>query len=156
MKIHTLNYSCLLNASLERVYQFHTDTRNLPLITPPWVNVTIISMEDKGTEISVVDLDIRRFGITTRWKMQIEKYDCPNTITDLMIKGPFPFFRHERIFNSITSASTLMEEKITMRLPMGWFGSLAFPWLKRDMDAMFAYRHKATQTYFLGHSNELS
>lgn len=42
MKYHTLDYSCLLNANQESVCQFHTDTHNLPLITPPWVNVKII------------------------------------------------------------------------------------------------------------------
>jgi len=145
------HYSCTLNASIEKVCQFHTDTHNLPLITPPWINVTIISMKDPMIEKSVVTLDIRRFGISTRWEMQIETLECPNTITDLMLKGPFPFFRHERRFSSITSDTTLMEETIMISLPMGWVGALAFGWVKRDMDAMFAYRHSATQAYFLEH-----
>jgi len=150
MKKFTLSYSCLLNASQEKVCQFHTDTHNLPLITPPWINVTIVSMEDPMIEKSIVTLKIRRFGISTRWEMQIKTMDCPSTITDLMLKGPFPFFHHERHFSPITSDTTLLEETITMSLPMGWLGNLAFPLIKRDMDRMFAYRHSATQAYFLG------
>ena len=148
MKHHTLDYSCLLSTAQENVCKFHIDTNNLPLITPPWINVTIISMDDPMIEKSMVVLDIRRYGITTRWEMQIEKLDCPSTITDLMIKGPFPFFRHERRFTAITADTTLMNETITMALPLGWLGALAFPLIKRDMDSMFAYRHQATQTYF--------
>jgi len=151
MKTHSFTYSSLLKASQEVVCQFHTDTHNLPLITPPWINVAIISMEDPMIEKSIVTLDIRRFGIPTRWEMQIEKLDFPNTIIDVMLEGPFPFFRHERQFTSIDKQTTLMEETITITLPMGWLGNLAFPFIKRDMDAMFAYRHKATQDYFLGH-----
>ena len=150
MKKFTLFYSCLLNASQKKVCTFHTDTHNLPLITPPWINVTIVSMDDSMIEKSIVRLDIRRFGISTRWEMQIKTLQCPNTLTDLMLKGPFPFFCHERNFSSITPDTTLMEETITMSLPMGWIGKLAFGWVKRDMDAMFEYRHSATQAYFLG------
>jgi len=148
MKIHTLHYSCLLNASQERVCQFHTDTHNLPLITPPWINVTVVSMEDPMVEKSVVVLDIVRFGVSTRWEMQIQ-LQCPTMITDSMVKGPFAFFRHQRHFVAKTPQTTLMEETITLTLPFGWLGSLAFGWVKKDMDAMFEYRHNATQAYFL-------
>ncbi len=148
MKYHTLDYSCLLNANQESVCQFHTDTHNLPLITPPWINVTIISMDEPMIENSSVVLDIRRYGITTRWEMQIEKLDCPNAITDVMLKGPFAFFRHERKFTAISDDSTLMEETITLSLPFGWLGALAFPLIRHDMNKMFALRHQATQNHF--------
>jgi len=148
MKPFTLSYTCLLNASQERVYKFHTDTHNLPLITPPWINVTIVSMEDPMIENSVVVLDIARFGITTRWEMQIQQLQCPTMITDIMLKGPFTFFRHQRHFVAKTPETTLMEETITLTLPMGWIGALAFGWVKKDMDAMFEYRHNATKAYF--------
>lgn len=149
MKPFTLSYTCLINASQEHVYQFHTNTHNLPLITPPWINVTIISMENPMIENSVVVLDIVRFGISTRWEMQIQQLQCPNTITDLMLKGPFAFFRHQRHFTSTTPQTTLMEETLTISFPMGWLGALAFPLLKLDMDSMFKYRHNATKAYFL-------
>ncbi len=149
MKTHTLHYSCLLNASQERVCQFHTDTRNLPPITPPWIHVTIVSMEDPMIEKSIITLDIRRFGIPTRWEMQIQQLQYPTVITDIMLKGPFAFFRHQRHFFAKTPETTLMEETITLVLPFGWLGSLAFGWVKKDMDAMFKYRHNATKAYFL-------
>ncbi len=155
MKKTVLSYTCLIAASHEKVCQFHTNTHNLPLITPPWINVTIVSMDDPMIEKSTVVLDIRRFGISTRWKMQIETLQCPNTLTDLMLKGPFPFFRHERRFIPLTLTTTQMEETLTLRLPMGWLGALAFGWVKRDMDAMFAYRHLMTQKYCLGEANVL-
>lgn len=156
MKPHILTYSCILTANPQTVCQFHTDTHNLPLITPPWINVTIVRMDDPMIEKSIVELDIRRYGIPTRWKMQIEKLDCPNTITDLMLKGPFPFFRHERRFTAMTDETTLMQETITLALPFGWLGNLAFALVKRDMDAMFAYRHRATQNFFSDNENILS
>ncbi|MDP2078400.1 MAG: SRPBCC family protein [Sulfuricurvum sp.] len=148
MKLHTLKYSCLLTASQEAVCQFHTDTHNLPLITPPWINVTIVQMDTPMVENSHVILDIKRYGLTTRWTMQIEKLFPPDTIIDLMISGPFAFFRHERRFIAISENETRMDETLAFCLPLGWIGNLLAPFIKKDMDKMFAYRHNATQNYF--------
>ena len=75
MKTYTLNYSCLIEASVHEVCAFHTDTRNLPLITPPSTKVSIVMMEMPLREKSEVVLDIKRFGVTTRWEMQIATLD---------------------------------------------------------------------------------
>lgn len=148
MKTHTLHYSCILNADVERVFAFHTDTRNLPLITPPWVGVDIVEMEFPLREKSTVSLDIKRFGITTRWEMEIATLTFPSTITDLMLQGPFRYFKHERHFTPLENNETLMHEILSLTLPFGWFGDLVYGWIQKDMDAMFAFRHAATQRYF--------
>lgn len=153
MKLQTLHYSCLLSAPCEEVFSFHTDTRNLPLITPSWMNVIIIAMEDPMVEKSRVLLDIKRFALTTRWEMEIEKLSFPDTIIDSMIQGPFSFFRHQRHFIPLEEGETLMRETLSFILPLGWVGNLFFALIKRDMDRMFAHRHKATQNYFLEGKN---
>lgn len=148
MKVHTLNYSCVLSASQEAVCSFHTDTHNLPLITPPWIEVTIVQMDTPMVENSHVILDIKRYGLTTRWNMKIEKLLCPDTVIDLMISGPFAFFRHERRFIAIHEHETRMDETLSFALPLGWLGNLIAPFIKKEMDRMFSYRHRVTQTYF--------
>lgn len=149
MKTYTLIYRCLLSTSIHNACQFHTDTRNLSLITPPWINVTVINMEFPMVEKSTVCLKIKRFGIPTIWNMKIDTLKCPTTITDVMVSGPFKSFRHERVFIPINKTTTQMQETLRVVLPFGWLGSLLFPFLKRDMDTMFAYRHQATQYHFL-------
>lgn len=145
MKLFTLHYTCTLDASIEAVCAFHTDTRNLPLITPPSIHVTIVKMEPNS-----VILDIKKFGITTRWEMALEK-NCPTSIVDVMKKGPFSAFRHERLFVAESKNRTRMEETITLSSPIPLFQSLFFWFVKRDMDAMFAYRHAKTKAHFLAH-----
>ena len=148
MNVHTLTYSCLLTASQESVCQFHTDTHNLPLITPPWIDVTIVQMDIPMVENSHVILDIKRYGLTTQWNMKIEKLSCPDTVIDLMISGPFTFFRHERRFIALSEYETRMDETLSFCLPLRWLGNIIAPLIKKDMDTMFAYRHRATQNYF--------
>lgn len=154
MKTYTLNYSCLIEASVQEVCAFHTDTRNLPLITPPSTKVSIVAMEVPLREKSVVVLDIKRFGVTTRWEMEIATLDCPHMITDSMLKGPFSAFRHERHFTPLSTHQTRMDETITLCFPLPLVDKLLFGWVKKDMDAMFAYRHAKTQAYFLEKSTQ--
>lgn len=149
MKKYILTYHCLLQASVEDVFGFHTDTHNLSLITPRSTQVSIVSMDTPLREGSRVVLDIKRFGFTTRWDMQIAVFSAPNTIVDAMNKGPFAFFRHERQFIKVEDKLTRMEETISFSPPLSWLGGILFWFLKKDMDAMFAYRHRATQAYFV-------
>lgn len=145
MKNKTLLYSCIINKNLEEVYRFHTDTQNLLRITPDWIDVSIESMDLPLTQGSLIVLNIKRFNITTKWVMQLEELTPFTTISDKMIKGPFKEFLHQRKFTSVSDEQTLMEERITLVLPFGWIGNLFFNFIKRDMDKMFAYRHRATK-----------
>ena len=142
MSLFTLHYSCLIDASVKEVCAFHTDTNNLPRITPPSIGVKIISMQN-----NIVVLDIKKFGITTRWEISIET-NCPFSIVDVMLKGPFATFRHERRFIAKSEQQTLMEETIYVAPPISFLQTLFFKFVKKDMDAMFAYRHQMTQRYF--------
>jgi ligand-binding SRPBCC domain-containing protein len=83
------------------------------------------------------------------WEREMESLQCPESVVDSMVSGPFPFFRHQRHFVPLENGETLMRETLMVRLPFGWLGNWFFPLLKKDMDTMFAYRHEATQRYFL-------
>jgi ligand-binding SRPBCC domain-containing protein len=148
MKTHQLTYQCTIDATPREVCAFHTDTRNLPLITPPWVNVMIMSMDVPMRLESQVELSIKRFGIPTCWKMKLSELECPHKLTDKMLDGPFPYFHHQRLFTPTEGSKTKMEETITLAMPFSVIGRALFPLVKRDMDRMFAYRHAATQRYF--------
>lgn len=143
MKKLTLHYSCLINASKEVVFAFHTDTHNLPNITPAWMDVRIVSAHQNH-----VVLDIKRHFITTRWEVDIACDTHEWSITDTLRKGPLPFFKHHRRFIGLENGKTCMDETITLALPLGWLGVLAHPLIKKETDALFAFRHKATQAFF--------
>lgn len=149
MKIHTFTYSCTLNTDIENAFVFHTDARNLPRITPPWIKVDVISMLLPSKEKSIIELGIKRFGITTEWKIKIDSLQFPHTLTDLMVSGPFRYFKHERHFVSLNNNETLMNETLSIVLPFGVLGNLFYPWVKKEIDAMFEFRHIETQRHFL-------
>jgi len=143
MKKLTLHYSCRINAPRDVLFAFHTDTQNLPRITPPWMHVSIVTQAHEN-----VILDITRFFVTSRWEANIALDLQQWSITDTLHKGPLPFFRHQRHFFALKNGTTRMDETLEMVLPFGWVGLLAHPFVKKETDALFAFRHTATQKYF--------
>lgn len=130
---------------IEAVFDFHTDTNNLPLIVPPWMKVKNIRQEDEGNE-KHIRLEISQFGITSEWIVEIAEYDRPRRITDLMIKGPMKRFRHERTFSSPTGGMTILEDKVEYELPLGFLGKIADAIFgKFFIRKMFDYRHRKTK-----------
>ncbi len=150
MKKLQFHYQCTLPATPRELCAFHTNASNLPLITPPWIDVSILSMDVPMRQDSHIELQIKRFGISSLWKMKIAHLKCPETIVDKMVEGPFRNFNHERLFKVIDRTTTRMEETITLELPLGILGRWLYPWVKKEMDTMFAYRHDATKRYFEG------
>ncbi|MBN2895415.1 MAG: SRPBCC family protein [Campylobacterales bacterium] len=145
---HQRTYTCLVHARPDELFDFHTDTHNLLRITPPWIGVSIVSMDAPLREHSEVVLRIKRFGLATLWRMRLENVKPPHTLCDRMVRGPFTSFVHERTFSALNETQSQMRETITFSLPLGALGRIALFWVGRDMDAMFAYRHRATQDFF--------
>lgn len=148
MKEKKIIYSCVIDAPPADVCKFHTDTNNLLVITPPWISVEIVKIDAPLVKNSKITLRIKRFCISTKWVMEIEEMDCPRTVIDRMISGPFREFRHQRVFEQLSPSKTKMTETITLRAHFGVFGALFLPLIERDINKMFAYRHQATIRHF--------
>ena len=49
----------------------------------------------------------------------------------------------------VVSARNALEDRVTYRLPFGWLGNLAHPWLvKPQLDRIFAFRQQAVRELF--------
>ncbi len=141
---HTLEFETIIECTPERLFAFHADTNNLPLITPPDTTVEILKLDKELNEGNVAVLKIKKGLLSFVWELVFEKVEYPRLILDVATKSPFKTFRHEHHFLKIDETHTLLKDRVTFSLsfwifnrPMAWF-------IKRDMQKMFAYRHKKT------------
>ncbi len=141
----TLTYRSNVHAPVQNLYAFHTDTDNLLKISPPWIAVSVVSIEKPLQPESLIELDIRRMGLTTRWKMRIKALQPPSLVCDEALKSPFKRFVHEHRFHFVDPDNTILEDVITLELPLGPLGWIVWPLIKRDMQKMFDYRHRRTK-----------
>ena len=81
-------YSSLINAPVEKVWQFHERKDILELLTPPWQPVKVIRREG-GLEVgAITEFRIMLLVIPVRWIA--EHIECqPNKVfVDQQISGP--------------------------------------------------------------------
>ena len=139
-----ITFQTILKVPIERAYEFHCDTNNLPLITPPWIKVSIVKLDLPLHEGSRIILDITRFGLTQQWEMEIEAMRPNEAIIDRAIRSPFKSFRHVHGFEKIGENETRMIDRIEFALPVEPLSNIVLPFVKKDLSRMFHYRHEAT------------
>jgi ligand-binding SRPBCC domain-containing protein len=146
MKIYTFERTVDIKAPIQAVYDFHLDVKNLSKISPPNMTAELVKSEGLGLG-RMLYLRITQFGFfKSRWVVRIDEYDPPYRLTDMVLKGPFPYFRHTRTFSQPHIEFTKLHDKLEYALPFGFIGRLANKLSVRKMiEQMFVYRHMTTK-----------
>jgi ligand-binding SRPBCC domain-containing protein len=142
-----------INCSVERAFDFHRDTNNLKLITPPGISVKIESIELPLKLGSEIVLNVTQFGlIRNKWHIKLTEFVENKLITDTQIAGPFAVWKHKHIFED-NGESTQMTDEIEFELPFGLLGDIAYNvFVARIIRKQFEYRQRITKQILEGRS----
>jgi ligand-binding SRPBCC domain-containing protein len=89
---------------------------------------------------SVLDYDLRWFGLPVRWRTFMREWDPPFRFVDVQVWGPFARWEH-RLQLLAGADATCVEDRITYRLPLGPLGRLLHAVaVRRRLEAAWAYR----------------
>lgn len=139
------NYSSLIDASVETVWQFHERPDILNLLTPPWQPVIIIRREG-GLEIGAVsEFRLSLVGIPVPWIAT--HIECiPNQLfVDQQTQGPMKSWVHRHEF-SPQGGKTKLIDQISYEIPGGLLSELFLGWwVNARLRDMFRYRHEVTK-----------
>ena len=135
-----------IKCSVERAFDFHKDTNNLKLITPPGISVKITSIELPLKMGSEIILNVKQFGlIRNKWHIKLTDFVQNKLITDTQIKGPFAVWKHKHIFED-KGETTLMTDEIEFELPFGILGEIAYKvFVAKLIRNQFEYRQRITK-----------
>lgn len=137
-----------VDAPAERLFRFHLDTRNAPLISPPNARFLAIEGELPVTVGAQVRLRVRQPPIPTvqEWLIRIAEIVPDRLVVDEAIRSPFAAWRHEHRFEPLGPERTRMTDRVTYRLPFGPLGALADRALARGrLERAFALRQARTK-----------
>jgi ligand-binding SRPBCC domain-containing protein len=146
-----LTSTLLVPRSLDEVFAFFADPGNLDRLTPPWLRFRIATplplVMRQGMQI---DYRLRIRGLPLRWTSRITEWEPPHGFTDLQVRGPYRYWRHQHRFRAV-AGGTECEDIVDFEGRGGW----AEPLLHRmfvgpDLRRIFEFRRCALQRIFAG------
>jgi len=146
VKEFTLQNEVWLPRPRDEVFAFFADARNLEALTPPWVNLAVLTpgiVEMRcGT---LIDYRIRVHGIPIRWRTEIVEWQPPLHFVDRQLRGPYRLWHHTHTFEERDGGTLCLDQ--VRYCPRG--GALAH-WLivRRDVDRIFNFRRQRLMQLF--------
>jgi len=142
VRVHLLERSQRVSATLEETFALYGTADNLERITPDWLRFRILDPRpdvlSAGARLEY-SLVLHRFPI--RWTTEIAEWDPPHRFVDFQVRGPYTVWEHTHTFEP-SGSGTLMRDRVRYALPLGPLGELAHAALvRRDLDRIFAFRH---------------
>jgi len=135
-------YRSELPFSRERVFEWHMRPGALERLTPPWMNVRVVRREGEIHDGGRVILGIRQGPIELKWVAKHTAFEEGHMFRDEQVSGPLGSWNHTHRFLDADGGGCIMEDEVEWEAPLGTPGKvLAEPFLERDMERMFAFRH---------------
>ena len=140
---HYLKFEEAIPASLDEVWNFFSDAKNLLVLTPKDMNMRVITeLENtklfEGMRIAYYVSPL--FKIPVFWETEIIKVEEQHQFIDIQLKGPFKSWKHTHTFKKIGDEVKMIDE-IEYELPFGFIGDLFHkPIVLRNLKSLFEYR----------------
>lgn len=140
---HLLETSLDLPLAPDDAFAFFADAFNLERITPPRLRFRILTPPPiamgSDTEISY---RMSLFGVPFSWLTLISKWEPPYRFVDEQIRGPYRRWVHLHEFIEDGEGTTI-RDRVEYDLPFGPIGNVVHPFVRRELDYIFAYRAQA-------------
>lgn len=135
--------SLVLNAPLERVFDFAIRPENIARISPPVLGLRFVNPPDEYKLGSKFEFKVQAWGTVQTSHFEIVEFDRPNLFVEIQLKGPMKSWRHEHRFASNAEGHTVVSNRIEFAPPGGLVGMLVTE--SKILDSMedgFFHRHQ--------------
>jgi ligand-binding SRPBCC domain-containing protein len=135
--------SVLVRAPIDAVFAFHEREDALPLLTPAFPPVRVVSRS--GPLAAGLRVVLRLFGVVT-WVAEHPVVERPTLFIDIQVAGPFRRWVHRHEFEAVDAGTTRLTDRVSYDLPGGPLLNWAAPLLVTPgLVQMFRHRHRVTR-----------
>lgn len=148
MKTYVLESEQFIPRPIDEVFAFFSRPENLEELTPTWLNFKIVEAPKTLAAEVLIRYRLSWHGVPIRWTTQIKEWNPPHRFVDVALSGPYVLWNHEHLFAPHENG-TLMHDRVTYALPLGWLGVLAHRLcVRRDVERIFEFRtHRMGQLF---------
>ncbi len=135
-----------LPVSASAGFDWHERPGALDRLIPAWERVAILKRGDGIRDGSTVELGQRLGPLRMKWVARHHTYRRHREFRDTQVAGPFRSWEHRHEFQQRDDGRGVLTDHIAYQIPGGLLGQwIGGPFIKRKVDAMFAYRHQTTR-----------
>ena len=149
--IYTLTTEQILPIDLKTAWEFFSNPQNLSRITPPHMGFKITTPVEKAAypgQIITYKVAVLP-GVKTNWVTEITQVKKEAFFIDEQRFGPYKMWHHEHFFQPLPDGKTLMKDKISYKIPLGFLGHIAhFLFVKRQLKGIFSFRYQTLERFF--------
>jgi len=136
-----------IGCSVERLFRFHRDTRNVPRVTR---NVDFLSitgdfpLEDGGNfEMRMRPRFVPR---VFRWRFVVEAVVHNSAVVSVALESPFPYWRHEHRFEDLGHGRSRLTDRVQYLPPLpGPLAKMAGGFIDSRLEKMISERLALTK-----------
>ncbi len=132
-----------LPVSCEEAFAWHERPGALERMIPPWEEAEVIEKKGSIKDGDKVTLRTKLGPISLLFSAQHQNYVKNQQFEDIQVKGPFSYWKHTHIFESIDSSKSKLIDHVEYKLPLGFLSPLFnFSFMEEKLNKLFAYRHR--------------
>lgn len=141
----TVHRELIVPASLAATFVFFTDAANLPRITPPWLQFSIVTPMPVEMRTGLeIEYRITLYGLPIPWRSRIDVWEPGIRFVDRQIVGPYRWWRHDHRFEP-AHGGTRVVDHVDYAPRAAWLSGAL---VRRDLHRIFAYRHEMLRRIF--------
>jgi ligand-binding SRPBCC domain-containing protein len=148
MKIFSYRSEQWLPRTLDEVFPFFADARNLEELTPPWLRFDVVTPEPIPMIVgTTIDYRLAWRGIPLRWTSEIAAWEPPHRFIDRQLRGPYRLWHHEHRFEVGENGTKVIDE---VDYAVGGGAIANHLGVARDIEKIFAFRSARLRELFHG------
>ena len=137
----TLEREQTVRRSVEEVFGFFSDPRNLEALTPSWLRFRVLrSSTPAMAEGTTIDYRLRVHGLPLRWRSLISSWQPPFEFIDEQVMGPYRSWVHLHSFRE-TEHGVVVRDRVEYSVPGGALIHTLF--VRRDLERIFDHRRES-------------
>jgi ligand-binding SRPBCC domain-containing protein len=137
--LHTYHHRFSVQASLDRVAEFHQHASSMAAITPPPIVVKIHHAPEVLMDGDRMDFTMWLGPLPVYWEAQIEAAS-PAGFTDRQVRGPFEAWAHRHSFIPVDEHTTEVVDEVSLDLRRHPFWGLVGLGMRLGLPFLFAFR----------------